>query len=88
MDDFHPDTWAFRAGIVGESVANQYVVSLYWSFQTFTSVGYGDITPATETERIICTFWPFVSVAVYSFLIGNVAVLIAHFDLRTKNLQV
>eukprot|EP00392_Amoebophrya_sp_AT5.2_P008355 g8376.t1 len=37
-----------------------YISALYWSFTTMTTVGYGDITPRSTTERIYCIFVMFV----------------------------
>lgn len=66
---------------------SQYVASLYWAFQTLTTVGYGDITPGTQLERIICTWWPVVCVTVYSFLVGNLAAILMSFDKRSDGLK-
>ena len=31
-----------------------YVASLYFAMYTITSVGFGDITPVTDAERVVC----------------------------------
>mmetsp|Transcript_5655 Transcript_5655/g.5165 ORF Transcript_5655/g.5165 Transcript_5655/m.5165 type:complete len:280 (+) Transcript_5655:859-1698(+) len=41
--DFPPETWASIRGIVDDSYPYQYLTSVYWAFQTITTVGYGDI---------------------------------------------
>ena len=33
-------------------VTTPYVASLYWSFTTMTTVGYGDLIPQSDTERL------------------------------------
>ena len=34
---------------------HEYNLSLYWSFQTITTVGYGDIALENNKERLICS---------------------------------
>ncbi len=35
-------------------VATQYLASLYWTVVTFSTVGYGDLTPGTRGEVCVC----------------------------------
>jgi len=58
-EDLPPDerqSWLFVNDLTGEGEGNlptpyeQYVFSLYWVFETFTTVGYGDYTPGTTNE--------------------------------------
>jgi voltage-gated potassium channel Kch len=34
------------------TLTEQYVASVYWSFTTMTTVGYGDISAKTVAERV------------------------------------
>lgn len=36
-------TWASEQGLFDKPPMFQYLVSIYWSFQTVTTVGFGDI---------------------------------------------
>ena len=63
----------------------QYLDSLYWTVTTLTTVGYGDITPATWAQKIYTMFTMFFGVAIYGYVIGNVSTLLANTDTAKNN---
>ncbi|MDH3252717.1 MAG: cyclic nucleotide-binding domain-containing protein [Ignavibacteria bacterium] len=54
-----------------------YISALYWCISTLSSVGYGDIVPRTTAEQIYSIGVMIVGVAMYSYIIGNVATILA-----------
>jgi hypothetical protein len=60
--------------------ATKYVNSLYWCVQTFTTVGYGDITPSNNIQHIYSILVMMFGVGVYGYLIGNVANILSKRD--------
>lgn len=56
------------------------MVAFYWALQTLTTVGFGDITIKTVTERIYAIIWMIIGVAFYSYAIGNMTNMIASLD--------
>ena len=66
----------------------QYIASIYWSFQIFLGVGYGDITPESRTEKTLFAFWPFISVSVYSYVLENISRIFLDLNKRNEILQV
>ena len=45
-------TWVTQFGFQYSDVSTQYIASLYWTFTTLLSVGYGDIHPVNSGERL------------------------------------
>ncbi|MGE5846500.1 MAG: cyclic nucleotide-binding domain-containing protein, partial [Ignavibacteria bacterium] len=62
-----------------------YVKSLYWTITTLTTVGYGDITPETNGQRIFAICVMFLGIGVYGYLIGNIAGMLAKRDPSKTN---
>ena len=58
----------------------RYTNALYWSVQTVSTVGYGDVTPKTNLQRFFAVCVMLFGVGVYSYVIGNVASLLANID--------
>eukprot|EP00971_Amphidinium_carterae_P304297 6047171-Amphidinium_carterae.1 len=54
-----------------------YCISLYWAIATFTSIGYGDVTPQTSTEYLVVSMTMAGSAAAWAFIIGKVCTLMS-----------
>eukprot|EP00347_Sterkiella_histriomuscorum_P023172 403335679 len=77
LDDFEPDTWVARMGMIDDPAESQYLFSLYWATQTVITVGYGDIPAVTPGEMLISLVWMIFGVGFYSFIIGNFSSIIS-----------
>lgn len=58
-------------------VVSTYIWATYWCVTTLATVGYGDIGPTTTIERVYAMAVMIGGVAMYSFVIGNVASILA-----------
>jgi hypothetical protein len=75
--------WVKRKGYEDLTSAQMYVNSVYWSFQTLTTVGYGDISAKTSEERIVALIWIILGCGFYSFTIGNLQLILNEVDMRS-----
>ena len=48
-------SWQLADGVT-ESTDSEYIAALYWSITTMTTVGFGDVTPQSDSERVFCIF--------------------------------
>lgn len=48
---FDTNTWVYKQG-VGDDILKTYIYALYWSLQTLTTVGFGDIIPTNDGKNI------------------------------------
>ena len=88
FEDFSPDTWVARFELQDADHSTQYMHSLYWCFQTLTTVGFGDYPAVTYMERILSLFWMGLGVVFYSFVIGNFSSMIENNDIMKHQLNV
>ena len=87
MDEFGPDTWVVRKGFVDASKGELYLASLYWTFTTLTTVGFGDIQGFTSNEMAICIVWMMFGIGFYSFLIGTLASVLSSIDTHNSQMK-
>ena len=57
MGDDERVSWVFRHNFIDYEPVQQYIISLYWSVQTVTTVGFGDVLPGQKIEFIIPLIW-------------------------------
>lgn len=50
---------------------NLYLSSLYFSIETMTSVGYGDLIPQTDRERAYTIVMIMIGAITYSYIIAS-----------------
>lgn len=74
------NNWRVAYGVDGASHARQYLASLYWSVMTITTIGYGDVAPVTDGERLLSIFGMVVGCSVYAYTIGAVAGVVERMD--------
>ena len=65
-------------------LSSRYVTSMYWAITTMSSVGYGDITPKTDTERLAAFCMMVIGGSAYGFLIGSIAAVVGYVDAHTR----
>ena len=58
----------------------QYLYSVYWALTTLTTVGYGDITPSNDTERLYSLFALLTGALVFGFMLSSIGSLVAAID--------
>jgi len=68
---------------INESL-HSYLDAIYWALVTISTVGYGDISPVTETGKIISMFGIVVGVAMISFV---TSVMVSAFSERFDELR-
>lgn len=73
--------WLSLRGHVADSgQINSYVVALYWTIQTLTTVGYGDVTPGSTGQMLYTIGVMILGAGVYGYVIATVANIIANID--------
>ena len=66
------NSWVMRLDLLYESTSMKYSFSMYWAFQTLTTVGYGDVRAVRNDERIIAIIWMVFGVGFYAYIIGYI----------------
>jgi hypothetical protein len=85
MDNYQAGLDCWQTAYIGEAfeepspktVATHYLISLYWAFVTVTTVGFGDILPQNNDERLYVLFCTFIGTSVFAYMVGEITTLSA-----------
>lgn len=64
---------------------DMYLVSLYFTVTTITTVGYGDISATNHVERWFCIFIMLCGVIAFSFATGTLSSIMSGYDDQNAN---
>lgn len=81
------NNWIVKNGFSDEEPLYNYFISIYWSTQTITTVGYGDIGIGEFSEYILATFWMAFGASLYTYLVGSISQIIAKMDDKAFYIQ-
>jgi hyperpolarization activated cyclic nucleotide-gated potassium channel 2 len=71
LDAFNKDTWVYRMGFLDKDMGEMYLYSLYWAITTLTTVGYGDITAYSPSEKVFSIVWMFFGLFFIAFSVSS-----------------
>jgi CRP-like cAMP-binding protein len=71
LEGIEPIKWGF---------SSQYIVSAYWAIMTLTTIGYGDVSPQNEVERLYCIFCMVTGALIFSYVVGTMCTLVQGLD--------
>uniref|UniRef100_A0A672RY72 Voltage-gated inwardly rectifying potassium channel KCNH2 n=1 Tax=Sinocyclocheilus grahami TaxID=75366 RepID=A0A672RY72_SINGR len=60
----------------GPSIKDKYVTALYFTFSSLTSVGFGNVSPNTNSEKIFTICVMLIGALMYASIFGNVSAII------------
>ncbi|RWS11147.1 potassium voltage-gated channel subfamily H member 7-like protein, partial [Dinothrombium tinctorium] len=60
----------------GPSRKSKYITALYFTFSSLTSVGFGNVSPTTNMEKVFCITVMLVGSLMYASIFGNVSAII------------
>ena len=69
------------------SISTIYLKAFYWTVTTLTTIGYGDITPSEPTQYVYVIFIMLIGAAIYGFIIGSMANIIANIDIAKAHFR-
>jgi hypothetical protein len=74
------DSWIINNEYQELPMFELYTVALYFTMQTLTTVGYGDVSLDSSTERFFVILLQFIGIILFSFASGSLTTIIANYD--------
>ena len=82
--------WGDAIGLFASKVNHQYLISLYFAITVLNAVGYGDIVPESNREKVFTCFLIVVGSAIFALIMVRLQNIVANLDVSTQmfNLRV
>jgi hypothetical protein len=69
------------------SVKSTYINSFYFSVVTMSTIGYGDIAPVTDDEKLFMSFMSLFASMIFGYTINSLANIFSDYDMKKKAYQ-
>jgi hypothetical protein len=67
-----------------DNYMDRYVLALFWSIQTLTSIGYGNVSPITRAEWWVSSILQLLAGFAWAYLIGGIVAIVAAMSVREE----
>ena len=81
------ETWIKALKLVDHDWRIQYMSAFYWSIVTVMTVGYGDITPQNNNERVVCLFVILFGGMIFPYSINSIGSIIQDIQKEKKKFE-
>ena len=81
------ELWVIDSGVINnDNPWLTYMVAMYWSFTTMTTVGYGDINvnPRNIPEHVFAMIAMVIGTSIFGYFVGNITVIFESFDVQSS----
>jgi len=82
--DSSGETWMVTYDLIGKSLSERYVASLYFAIMTMITVGYGDIVPVTMSERIVSIIAMLSGCGMFAYSMNSIGILVQNLNARSS----
>jgi hypothetical protein len=69
------------------SMEHRAIMSLYYAFTTLSTVGFGDLAPRSNIERMVCSFILMFGVSIFSYFMGNFIEILGKYNSLNESLD-
>ena len=84
VGDYEKDAemnWVKKKGLQDYPTREKYIISIYYSFTTITTVGYGDIHPVTLPEKLFGMVFMILACGFFAYIIGSLGTIVNRSDM-------
>jgi len=76
--------WLAEYQEVSLAVSSEYIAALYWALTTMSTVGFGDIIPHSDAERVYAMIAMAIGVTFFGYMVGTITSVITAKNLNAR----
>ncbi|CAI2386158.1 unnamed protein product [Moneuplotes crassus] len=81
------ENWLRNGSFSDDDTLQKYMLSLFWTLQTITTVGYGTITLTNSLEKLYAIIVIIIGATIYSFIVGSISSSVHNNEEKSIKLQ-